>query len=71
MKRIVDVLAAEERFVIIGRNEADNKRLLDAIIAMRQSWLCNCRLSDPGECPAIEEVLERYKAIDGLVNKCR
>ncbi len=68
---IVDVLAAEGAVpVIIGRNEADNKKTADAIIASGgKAGYVTAELSDPGECArAIEEVLERYKAIDGLVN---
>lgn len=68
---IVRVLAAEGAVpVIIGRNEADNKKAADAIVAGGgKAGYVTAELSDPNECAqAIEEVLERYKAIDGLVN---
>lgn len=68
---IVHVLAAEGAVpVIIGRNEADNKKTADAVIAGGgKAGYVTAELSDPGECArAIEEVLERYKSIDGLVN---
>jgi len=68
---IVRVLAAEGAIpVIIGRNEADNKKTADDIVAGGgKAGYVTAELSDPKECArAIQEVLERYHAIDGVVN---
>lgn len=65
---ITKVLAAEAAIpVIIGRNEADNKNMLDEIDG--KGFYVTAELTKPEECKkAIEEVIHKYKRIDGLVN---
>lgn len=68
---IVSRLALEEAYpVIIGRNEADNKKTLEMIGATGGfGHQVVAELSDPDQCKrAVEEVLERFGRIDGLVN---
>lgn len=65
---IVKVLANEEAIpVIIGRNEADNLKTLEAIGG--NGFQVVAELSEPEECrKAVEQVIEKYGRIDGLVN---
>ncbi|MDE1191122.1 MAG: SDR family oxidoreductase [Arachidicoccus sp.] len=68
---IVDTLAAEGALpVIIGRDKEDNDKKTQEIIA--QGGQCDsvvAELSDPDICKqAIDEVLQKYKRIDGIVN---
>jgi L-fucose dehydrogenase len=68
---IVRVLAAENAVpVIIGRNEADNLKLVDELTsAGHQAFQVVAELSDPVTCEqAIRAVLQKYDRIDGLVN---
>jgi L-fucose dehydrogenase len=52
--------------IILGRNEIDNKLCLDKL---RQGFAIKAELSNPAECKsAIEQVIEKYGRIDGLVN---
>lgn len=68
---IVKVLSAEGAIpVIIGRNEADNIRTVEAVEAAggRASQVV-AELSRPEECKeAVNAVIARYRRIDGLVN---
>ena len=68
---IVRVLAREGAVpVIIGRNEEDNQKLVDAITA--EGLTCDgvvAELTKPEECQkAIQSVAEKWGRIDGLVN---
>lgn len=68
---IVKVLAAEGAIpVIIGRNESDNKKTADAVIAGGGKAIqVIAELTDPKECgKAIKQVAEIFGKIDGLVN---
>lgn len=64
---ITRMLAAEGAFpVILGRNEKDNKALLNAIGTGGQ---VKVELSNPQDCSyAVEEVIRLYGRIDGVVN---
>lgn len=65
---IVKALAQEEAIpVIIGRNEADNKKTLDEIGG--KGFQVSAELSKPEECKkAVEIVVSKFGKIDGLVN---
>ncbi len=68
---IVRVLANEGAIpVIIGRNEADNLKLVNEIIALGQK--CEqviAELSQPDDCEkAIAEINQKFGRIDGVVN---
>jgi L-fucose dehydrogenase len=68
---ITKVLAAEGAYpVIIGRNEADNQKAVDAIIASGgNAAQITAELTDPAECAkAIKQVTDKFGKIDGLVN---
>lgn len=68
---IVKVLANEGAIpVVIGRNEADNSKCVEAIEAEGgKSSHVVAELTDPGECEkAVQQVIEKYGRIDGLVN---
>jgi L-fucose dehydrogenase len=68
---IVRMLAAEKAIpIIIGRNEADNIKLVDEIRSMGfRSDQVMAELSDPVQChTSVLEVMKRYNRIDGLVN---
>lgn len=68
---IVSRLALEEAYpVIIGRNEADNKKTLEMIGATGGfGHQVVAELSDPEQCKeAVENVLKTFGRIDGLVN---
>jgi len=65
------VLAAEGAIpVIIGRNEADNLKMVDALRADGgQAHQFAAELSQPDDCQrAVEQVLAQYGRIDGVVN---
>jgi L-fucose dehydrogenase len=52
--------------VIIGRNEKDNKLCLEKI---KKGFAIKAELSNPADCKtAIDEALNKYGRIDGLVN---
>lgn len=65
---IVKVLVNEGAIpVIIGRNEADNLKTLEALGA--NGFQVAAELSNPEECrKAVAQVVEKYGRIDGLVN---
>lgn len=68
---ISSVLAAEGAIpVIVGRNEADNQRTVEALTAIgAQSFQIVAELTQPDECKkAVEQTLARFGRIDGLVN---
>ena len=68
---ISTVLAAEGAIpVIIGRNEADNNKTVDAIRAKcGQAHQFVAELSQPEPCKqAVEQTLAQFGRIDGLVN---
>ena len=68
---IVRVLAAEGAIpVIVGRNEQDNKKLVDEIMASgKQAFQVVAELINPGECEkAVSAVLGKFDRIEGLVN---
>jgi L-fucose dehydrogenase len=63
-------LVAEGAFVaIVGRNEEDNLRTVEAIQAAGgQAWSFVAELSEPAECEkAIKEIATTFGRIDGLV----
>ena len=64
-------LAAEGAIpVIFGRNENDNKQVVDDIIAHGgRAWSEIAELADPEQCKkAVEAVVQRFGRIDGIVN---
>lgn len=65
---IVRVLVNEGAIpVIIGRNEADNLKTLEAVGG--NGFQVVAELSDPEECQkAVAQVVEKFGRIDGLVN---
>jgi L-fucose dehydrogenase len=68
---IVRVLASEGAIpVIVGRNEADNLKLVEELISQGfQAFQVLAELIRPEECEkTITEVLAKYGRIDGLVN---
>jgi L-fucose dehydrogenase len=68
---IVRVLSEEgARVVIVGRNDADNKKIQEAIDSVdRKSFAVTAELSDPSACEnAIGAVVKKFGRIDGLVN---
>ncbi|MBS1511832.1 MAG: SDR family oxidoreductase [Bacteroidetes bacterium] len=68
---IVKVLAAEGAIpVIVGRNEADNNKTVDAVTASGgKAYQVVAELSDPAACAAaVNAVVTQFKRIDGLVN---
>ncbi|MGA0559025.1 SDR family oxidoreductase [Larkinella sp. VNQ87] len=68
---ISTVLAAEGAIpVIVGRNEADNQRAVEAITAAGGlAFSVVAELTKPEECKkAVDQTLERFGRIDGLVN---
>ena len=56
--------------VIIGRNEADNRKIVDSLNdAGRQAYQFVAELSDPAACKkVVESVAGQFGRIDGLVN---
>lgn len=68
---IVNVLAAEGAIpVIIGRNEADNQKAVDAIQATSgRAYQFVAELSQPDACKqVVEQIITQFGRIDGLVN---
>jgi L-fucose dehydrogenase len=68
---IVRVLSQEEAtVVIVGRNEADNKKIQESIDSAHQKSFCvTAELSDPAACGmAVASVVKQFGRIDGLVN---
>lgn len=68
---IVRVLADEGAIpVIVGRNEADNKKLQSEILSEEKKvFQVVAELTDPGECKkAVDAVIEKFNRIDGVVN---
>ena len=68
---IVRVLANEGAIpVIVGRNEADNLKLVHAIEAEGgRVWQTVAELSDPKACEqSVQSVIRQFGRIDGLVN---
>jgi len=68
---IAKLVAAEGALpVIIGRDESDNKKLVSEIerLGFKASYV-TAELSNPDSCKdAIDNILIKYKVIDGLVN---
>lgn len=53
--------------VVVGRNEADNRKVLEETAP--KGFAVTAELTRPEECRrAVEEVLQRFGRIDGLVN---
>src|SRR5690606_12482473 len=68
---IATTLANEKAVpVIIGRNESDNKRMIQTIRKNKgKAGYVTAELSDPAHCEmAVKKVMEDYKRIDGVVN---
>lgn len=68
---IVQVLASEGAIpVIVGRNAADNQKVVDALAAQgKESFQVAAELTRPEESEkAVNAVLEKYGRIDGLIN---
>lgn len=68
---IVKLLASEEAIaVIVGRNEADNNKTVNAVESSGgRAFAVTAELSEPGECEqAIKTIVQKFNAIDGLVN---
>lgn len=68
---IVQVLASEGAIpVIVGRNAADNQKVVDALAASgREAFQVAAELTQPEASEqAVHAVLEKYGRIDGLVN---
>ena len=68
---IAKLLAAEGATpVIIGRNEDDNLKAMRAIESLGgRAWHVVAELTEPSECEkAVKSVVEKFEAIDGLVN---
>jgi NAD(P)-dependent dehydrogenase (short-subunit alcohol dehydrogenase family) len=65
---IVQVLHDEGAIpVIVGRNEADNRKTLQSI--GNKGFQVVAELSDPAQCgQSVAQVLEKFGRIDGLVN---
>lgn len=68
---IVRVLAAEDAIpVIVGRSEDDNKKLMNELLTNgKNAFQVVAELTHPEECKkAVDEVVMKYKRIDGIVN---
>lgn len=68
---IAEVLAREGAVpVIVGRNEADNLKAMETIVANGgKAWQVVAELSKPEECAsAVQQVITQFGRIDGLVN---
>ena len=65
---IAQVLAGEQAIpVIVGRNREDNLAAMDAL--GKEAYQVTAELTDPEACKrVVEEVIEKYGRIDGLVN---
>lgn len=64
---IIRVLVKEGAIpVILGRNEEDNKKLIDELGV---GYQVKTELSKPAECKkAVDEVLKKFNRIDGVIN---
>jgi L-fucose dehydrogenase len=68
---IVRLLANEDALpVIVGRSEADNKKLVEEITSSgKKADQVVAELTNPDSCErAIKEIIEKFHRIDGLVN---
>ena len=68
---IAELLAQEGAIpFIVGRNEADNRKAVDQILASgNRAFHVVAELTQPAECKkAIDEVVRQFGRIDGLVN---
>ena len=68
---IVKVLAGEGAIpVIVGRNEEDNRRLMNEIHTDgKQTFQVVAELTHPDECKrAVDAVIKEFNRIDGVVN---
>lgn len=68
---IVRVLAGEGAIpIIFGRNEGDNKQLMDELLTNgKKAFQVVAELTKPEECKkAVDEVVLKYNRIDGVVN---
>jgi L-fucose dehydrogenase len=68
---IVKVLASEGAIpVIVGRNEEDNRNLVNEIITDgKQAFQVVAELTSPDECKkAVDDVITQFNRIDGVVN---
>jgi 3-oxoacyl-[acyl-carrier protein] reductase/L-fucose dehydrogenase len=68
---IVKALAAEGATpVVVGRNEADNRKVVDEVVHNGgQAFQVDAELQNPEQCEAaVAQVLAEYGRIDGLVN---
>jgi L-fucose dehydrogenase len=68
---IVKELAAEKAIpVIVGRNKADNERMLQQIISNgEKAFQVVAELTDPTQCEkAVDQIIKQMGRIDGLVN---
>ncbi|MEY4906096.1 MAG: hypothetical protein RLZZ292_3911, partial [Bacteroidota bacterium] len=68
---IAEVLGTEGAIVaIVGRNDADNKLVVDKIKAAKgKAFSVVAELTQPKDCQkAIEKIAKKYGRIDGLVN---
>ena len=68
---IAKLLSAEGAIVVIvGRNEDDNKKTVEAIEAVKgRTFQVTAELTDPAECEkAVMKAVEKFGRIDGLVN---
>jgi L-fucose dehydrogenase len=65
---IVEVLSGEGAIpVVVGRNEADNKAVLEKIGG--NGFQVVAELTSPEECKhAVQEIVRRFGRVDGLVN---
>lgn len=70
-KGISHVLAAEGAIpVVIGRNQADNQRVVDELEARgQQAFALTAELTKPDDCArTVQLAVDRFGRIDGLVN---
>jgi L-fucose dehydrogenase len=68
---IVRTLAAEEAIpVVVGRNEKDNQKLIEELVASgKQAFQVTAELTEPLNCEAaVAAVVKKFGFIDGLVN---
>lgn len=68
---IVRTLASEDAIpVIVGRNEQDNKRLMNELLTGgKKAFQVVAELTEPDQCKkAVEAVIAKFNRIDGVVN---
>jgi L-fucose dehydrogenase len=68
---IAEIFAAEGAIaVIVGRKEADNQKVVDAIERNNgKAFQVAAELAEPGDCEkAVQTIVEKFGRIDGLVN---